>query len=349
MSQRWNMDTLPVHIYKSKALTPANQNGINREPWFNLMWSCHIPPWNIPVCGDILAMARSVVCDETRRVLVFRTTHTGKDRIVYNARRVYGKVRWPSITAKWQQILMPVHNNWTMMKTSLRCIITPPPLSPSSLMASSRKLLPQRWPVNWANRFPFQHRLSMPLQHLAIIHRHELQFIPVYRPMSIYKHHPCHLSIEQQCQIHFTTYHVDCPRLAKEFGVWPCWNWVPCCMIKMLWRRRPKTSLLFTKKWGHRRIWNFMIQPPCCTVAWLRSDYIQPPIIPTIIPQQVVIHSWHDGKDWWLFNLQINNTFAYSFASQGTFWFENSLPSLLQSSEWLASLTCRCDTGASAG
>ena len=55
-------------------------------------------PW-----GDILAMARAW-CVAKPRAKLYLGLPTGKDCIIHNSNRVYGRTRWPLIAANWKQI-----------------------------------------------------------------------------------------------------------------------------------------------------------------------------------------------------------------------------------------------------
>ncbi len=62
-------------------------------------------PW-----GDILAVARAW-CVTKPGGLLYLGLPTAQDRILFNAHRLYGKVRWSLITANWQQIDADQHTH----------------------------------------------------------------------------------------------------------------------------------------------------------------------------------------------------------------------------------------------
>jgi hypothetical protein len=55
-------------------------------------------PW-----GDIIAVARAW-CVTKSGGSMYLGLPTGKDDIIFNAHRVYGKARWPLMAVNWQQI-----------------------------------------------------------------------------------------------------------------------------------------------------------------------------------------------------------------------------------------------------
>jgi len=61
-------------------------------------------PW-----GDLLAVARSWCVTRRGGALVLGLP-TGKDRVMMNAHRVYGKFRWPLVAANWIQVDSHLHN-----------------------------------------------------------------------------------------------------------------------------------------------------------------------------------------------------------------------------------------------
>jgi hypothetical protein len=62
-------------------------------------------PW-----GDILAMARAW-CVAKPQAKLYLGLPTGKDCVIHNSNRVYGRIRWPLVTANWKQIDGNKHSN----------------------------------------------------------------------------------------------------------------------------------------------------------------------------------------------------------------------------------------------
>ena len=61
-------------------------------------------PW-----GDLLAIARSWCVTKPGGALVLGLP-TGMDKVVMNAHRIYGAVRWPLVAANWIQVDSELHN-----------------------------------------------------------------------------------------------------------------------------------------------------------------------------------------------------------------------------------------------
>jgi len=61
-------------------------------------------PW-----GDLLAIARSWCVTKPEGALVLGLP-TGMDKVVMNAHRIYGAVRWPLVAANWIQVDSELHN-----------------------------------------------------------------------------------------------------------------------------------------------------------------------------------------------------------------------------------------------
>ena len=68
-------------------------------------------PW-----GDLLAIARSWCVTKPGGALVLGIP-TGRDRVVMNAHRIYGAVRWPLISANWMQVDHKLHNVANLLKS----------------------------------------------------------------------------------------------------------------------------------------------------------------------------------------------------------------------------------------